>query len=181
MLHQPDFTTALRLSEAIDHVFGKETALPVSAGVIQVAIPKDYQGRVVQYLAAVEGLDVQVDQRALVVVNERTGTVVMGGHVRISTVAVAHGNLTVQVKTKLNVSQPSAPLIGNAAGQTIVTPEVETTVKEDDARLLLLEQSVTLSDVVKALNSVGVTPRDMVAILQALKAAGALQADLEVI
>ena len=105
----------------------------------------------------------------------------MGGHVRISTVAVAHGNLTVQVKTKLNVSQPSAPLIGNAAGQTIVTPEVETTVKEDEARLLLLEQSVTLSDVVKALNSVGVTPRDMVAILQALKAAGALQADLEVI
>jgi flagellar P-ring protein precursor FlgI len=180
-LHQPDFTTALRLSEAIDHVFGKETALPVSAGVIQVAIPKDYQGRVVQYLAAVEGLDVQVDQRAVVVVNERTGTVVMGGHVRISTVAVAHGNLTVQVKTKLNVSQPNAPVIGNAAGQTIVTPEVETTVKEDEARLLLLEESVTLSDVVKALNSVGVTPRDMVAILQALKAAGALQADLEVI
>jgi len=181
VLHQPDFTTALRLSEAIDHVFGRDTALPVSPGVIRVSVPQDYQGRIVQYLAAVEGLDVQVDQRALVIVNERTGTVVMGGHVRISTVAVAHGNLTVQVKTKLNVTQPNAPVIGNAAGQTVVTPDVETTVKEDETRLLLLEESVTLSDVVRALNSVGVTPRDMVAILQALKAAGALQADLEVI
>ena len=181
VLHQPDFTTALRLSEAVDHVFGRDTALPVSPGVIRVSVPQDYQGRIVQYLAAVEGLDVQVDQRALVIVNERTGAVVMGGHVRISTVAVAHGNLTVQVKTKLNVTQPYAPVIGNAAGQTVVTPDVETTVKEDETRLHLLEESVTLSDVVRALNSVGVTPRDMVAILQALKAAGALQADLEVI
>ncbi len=181
VLHQPDFTTALRLSEAVDHVFGKDTALPVSAGVVRVALPKDYQGRIVQYLAAVEGLDIEVDQRARVVVNERTGTVVMGGHVRISTVAVAHGNITIQVKTKLDVSQPAAPLIGNAAGQTVVTPEVETTVKEDPARFMLLEQSVTLSDVVRGLNSVGITPRDIVAILQALKAAGALQADLEVI
>jgi flagellar P-ring protein precursor FlgI len=180
-LNQPDFTTALRLAEAVNQVFGKETALPVSAGVVRVGIPKSYEGRMVQYLAAVEGLDVQVDQRARVVVNERTGTVVMGGQVRISTVAVAHGNLTVQVKTKFNVSQPSAPLIGNAAGQTIVTPEVETTIKEDETRLTVLEQSVTLSDVVRGLNSVGVTPRDMVAILQALKAAGALQAELEVI
>ena len=181
VLHQPDFTTALRLSEAVDHVFGKDTALPVSAGVVRVALPKDYHGKIVQYLAAVEGLDIEVDQRARVIVNERTGTVVMGGHVRISTVAVAHGNITIQVKTKLDVSQPGAPLIGNAAGQTVVTPEVETTVKEDPARFMLLEQSVTLSDVVRGLNSVGITPRDIVAILQALKAAGALQADLEVI
>ncbi len=181
VLHQPDFTTALRLSEAVDHVFGKDTALPVSAGVVRVSLPKDYQGKIVQYLAAVEGLDIEVDQRARVVVNERTGTVVMGGHVRISTVAVAHGNITIQVKTKLDVSQPNAPLVGNAAGQTVVTPEVETTVKEDPARFMLIEQSVTLSDVVRGLNSVGITPRDIVAILQALKAAGALQADLEVI
>jgi flagellar P-ring protein precursor FlgI len=122
-----------------------------------------------------------VDQRARVVVNERTGTVVMGGQVRISMVAVAHGNLTIQVKTKLNVSQPQAPLVGNAAGQTVVTPEVETKVEEEPSRLILLEQSVTLGDVVRGLNSVGVSPRDLVAILQALKAAGALQADLEVI
>ena len=88
---------------------------------------------------------------------------------------------TIQVKTKLNVSQPQAPLLGNAAGQTVVTPEVETEVKEEETRLLLLEQSVTLSDVVRGLNSVGITPRDIVAILQALKSAGALQADLEVI
>jgi flagellar P-ring protein FlgI len=94
---------------------------------------------------------------------------------------VAHGNVTIQVKTKLDVSQPAAPLIGDAAGQTVVTPEVETTVKEDPARFMLLEQSVTLSDVVRGMNSVGITPRDIVAILQALKAAGALQADLEVI
>lgn len=179
-LQYQDFTTALRIAEAVDAVFGAETATPVNAGVVRVTVPTDYQGRLVPFLAAVEGLEVQVDQRARVVVNERTGTVVLGGHVRISTVAVAHGSLTVQIKTKLEVSQPSAPLIGNAAGQTVVTPEVETTVKEEEARLLLLEQSVTLGDVVRGLNSVGVTPRDIVAILQALKAAGALQADLEV-
>lgn len=180
-LAQPDFTTALRISEAVNEVFGRETAMPVNAGVVRVAVPGDYQGRMVEYLAVIEGLDVQVDQRARVVVNERTGTIVMGGHVRISTVAVAHGNLTIQVKTKLNVSQPQAPLLGNAAGQTVVTPDVETEVKEEETRLLLLEQSVTLSDVVRGLNSVGITPRDIVAILQALKSAGALQADLEVI
>jgi flagellar P-ring protein precursor FlgI len=179
-LQYQDFTTALRIAEAVDAVFGAETATPVNAGVVRVTVPTDYQGRMVQFLAAVEGLEVQVDQRARVVVNERTGTVVLGGHVRISTVAVAHGSLTVQIKTKLNVSQPTAPLIGNAAGQTVVTPEVETEVKEEEARLLLLEQSVTLSDVVRGLNSVGVTPRDIVAILQALKAAGALQAELEI-
>jgi flagellar P-ring protein precursor FlgI len=180
-LNQPDFTTALRVAEAVDAVFGTETATPVNAGVVRVAVPGDYQGRLVSYLAAIESLEVQVDQRARVVVNERTGTVVMGGHVRISMVAVAHGNLTIQVKTKLNVSQPQAPLVGNAAGQTVVTPEVETKVEEEPARLSLLEQSVTLGDVVRGLNSVGVSPRDLVAILQALKAAGALQADLEVI
>ena len=179
-LQYQDFTTALRIAEAVDAVFGAETATPVNAGVVRVTVPADYQGRMVQFLAAVEGLEVQVDQRARVVVNERTGTVVLGGHVRISTVAVAHGSLTVQIKTKLNVSQPTAPLVGNAAGQTVVTPEVETEVKEEEARLLLLEQSVTLSDVVRGLNSVGVTPRDIVAILQALKAAGALQAELEI-
>lgn len=180
-LNQPDFTTALRVAEAVDGVFGTETATPVNAGVVRVAVPGDYQGRLVSYLAAIESLEVQVDQRARVVVNERTGTVVMGGQVRISMVAVAHGNLTIQVKTKLNVSQPQAPLVGNAAGQTVVTPEVETKVEEEPSRLILLEQSVTLGDVVRGLNSVGVSPRDLVAILQALKAAGALQADLEVI
>jgi flagellar P-ring protein precursor FlgI len=179
-LQYQDFTTALRVAEAVDAVFGSATAAPINAGLVRVTVPGEYQGRMVHFLAAIEGLEVQVDQRARVVVNERTGTVVLGGHVRISTVAVAHGSLTVQIKTKLNVSQPGAPLIGNAAGQTVVTPEVDTEVKEEEARLLLLEQSVTLGDVVRGLNSVGVTPRDIVAILQALKAAGALQADLEI-
>jgi len=207
-LAAPDFTTALRVAEAVNAVFGKETAIPVNAGVVRVSVPGQYHGRLVAYLSAIESLEVQVDQRARVVVNERTGTIIMGGHVRISTVAVAHGNLTIQVKTKLNVSQPNVPLIGKntgqtvvipeiqsevkdddtrvllgnvAGGQTVVVPEVQTEVKEEEARLILLEQSVTLSDVVRGLNSVGITPRDIVAILQALKAAGALQADLEVI
>ena len=106
----------------------------------------------------------------------------MGEHVRLSSMAISHGNLTIKIKTKFNVSQPQAPgLIGSAAGQTVVTPDVEPTIEEDPGRVVQVDGSVTLGDLVKALNSVGVTPRDLVAVLTAAKAAGALQADLEMI
>jgi flagellar P-ring protein precursor FlgI len=135
----------------------------------------------VEYIAAMEGLDVAVDVPAKVVVNERTGTVVLGEHVRLSTCAISHGNLTISVKNTLNVSQPLAPVIGSSQGQTVITPDVQTDVKEEESRLMVVDQTVTLGDVVRALNAVGVTPRDLVAILSALRAAGALQANLEIV
>ncbi len=181
-MHQADFTTALRVSEVINAHLGDGLASPVSSGQIQVAVPERFQGKIVQMIAAVEGLDVHVDVSAKVVVNERTGTIVMGEHVRLSSMAISHGNLTIKIQTKFNVSQPEAPgLIGSAAGETVVTPDVETEVEEDQKRVVQIDGSVTLGDLVKALNSVGVTPRDLVAVLTAAKAAGALQAELELI
>lgn len=182
MLRQPDFTTAIRTAEAIDGVFGKGSALPVNAGLVKATIPSAFHGRVVEYIASIEGLDVSVDMAAKVVVNERTGTVVLGEHVRISTCAISHGNLTISVKNTLSVSQPNAPLIGSAANQpATVTEDVQTEVKEQESRLIVVDETVTLGEVVRALNAVGVTPRDLVSILSALRAAGALQATLEII
>jgi len=182
LLRQPDFTTALRTTEAIDGVFGKGSATAVNSGLVRASIPASFRGRVVEYIATIEGLDVNVDLPAKVVVNERTGTVVLGEHVRISTCAISHGNLTISVKNTLNVSQPPAPLIGSAGGQpATVTPDVQTEVKEQESRLVVVDETVTLGEVVRALNAVGVTPRDLVAILSALRAAGALQANLDVI
>jgi flagellar P-ring protein FlgI len=181
LLRQPDFTTAIRTTEAIDGVFGKGSATAVNAGLVRASIPATFRGRVVEYIATIEGLDVNVDLPAKVVVNERTGTVVLGEHVRISTCAISHGNLTISVKNTVNVSQPSAPLIGSAAGQTTVTEDVQTEAKEQESRLVVVDETVTLGEVVRALNAVGVTPRDLVAILSALSAAGALQANLDVI
>lgn len=181
LLRQPDFTTAIRTSEAIEGAFGKGSASAINAGYVRATIPQGFQGRVVEYIASIEGLDVAVDAVAKVVVNERTGTVVLGEHVRISTCAISHGNLTISVKNTLNVSQPSAPLIGSAAGQTTVTPDVQTEVKEQESRLIVVDETVTLGEVVRALNAVGVTPRDLVAILSALRASGSLQASLEII
>jgi flagellar P-ring protein precursor FlgI len=182
LLRQPDFTTAIRTAEAIDGVFGKGSAAPVNAGLVKATIPLAFHGRVVEYIASIEGLDVSVDMAAKVVVNERTGTVVLGEHVRISTCAISHGNLTISVKNTLNVSQPNAPLIGAASNQpATVTEDVQTEVKEQESRLIVVDETVTLGEVVRALNAVGVTPRDLVSILSALRSAGALQANLEII
>ncbi len=181
-MHQADFTTALRVSEVINAHLGGGLASAVSSGQVQVAIPTRFKGKIVQMIAAVEGLDVNVDVSAKVVVNERTGTIVMGEHVRLASMAISHGNLTIKIQTRFDVSQPEAPgLVGSAAGETVVTPEVDTEVEEDKKRVIQVDRSVTLGDLVKALNSVGVTPRDLVAVLTAAKAAGALQADLELI
>ncbi|MEW6246969.1 MAG: flagellar basal body P-ring protein FlgI [Nitrospirota bacterium] len=181
LLRQGDFTTAIRTAEAIDNMFGRGTAVPVNATLVKSSIPNSFQGRVAEYIAQIEGLEVAVDAPAKVVVNERTGTVVLGEYVRLSTCAISHGNLTISVKSTLNVSQPPAPVIGSTGGQTVVTPDVQAEVKEQEARLMVVDETVTLGDVVRALNAVGVTPRDLVAILSALRSAGALQANLEII
>lgn len=181
LLRHPDFTTAIRTTEAIDGVFGKGSATAVNSGLVRASIPATFRGRVVEYIATIEGLDINVDMPAKVVVNERTGTVVLGEHVRISTCAISHGNLTISVKNTVNVSQPPAPLLGSSGGQTTVTEDVQTEVKEQESRLVVVDETVTLGEVVRALNAVGVTPRDLVAILSALRAAGALQANLDVV
>ncbi|GJL53206.1 MAG: flagellar P-ring protein [Nitrospirales bacterium] len=181
-IRHADFTTSLRVADAINTHFGSGVALPVSSGQVKVVMPKSFQGKIVQLIAAVEGLNVDVDVQAKVVVNERTGTIVMGEHVRLSSMAISHGSLTIKINTDFDVSQPEAPgLIGDGAGETVVTAESDTTVEEEGGRVIQIEQSVTLGDLVKALNFIGVSPRDLVAVLTAAKAAGALQADMEMI
>ncbi|MDJ0782884.1 MAG: flagellar basal body P-ring protein FlgI [Desulfosarcinaceae bacterium] len=176
-LHQPDFTTVARVTDAINGVFYGNIARAPDAGTVEVQVPEKYINNVVSLVALLEGLSVTPDQMAKVVINERTGTVVMGDQVRISTIAIAHGNLSIVIKEGVDVSQP-APF---SEGETIVAPNTSISVQEDDNRLVVLNEGVSIGEVVKALNALGVTPRDLVAIFQAIKAAGALQAELEVI
>ncbi len=175
-LHQSDFTTASRIASAINGRFQGSASL-TDPGSVQVAIPADYQNRVVEFVADLERLDVNPDVTAKVVMNERTGTIVMGENVRISTVAVSHGNLTVVVKETPKVSQP-APL--SKGGTTVVVPRTDLKVAEEKVNLSLVREGANLGDVVRGLNTLGVTPRDLLGIMQAIKAAGALNAELSV-
>jgi flagellar P-ring protein precursor FlgI len=179
VLRQQDFTTATRMAAVINTRLGAGApAVAADSGSVRMHVPETYRGRIVELVAEIEGLDVEVDLPAKVVVNERTGTIVMGAHVRISDVAVSHGNLTIRVKTELDVSQPS-PF--SERGQTVVTPRRQTDVTEEDAQVIMLPQGTSIGDVVRGLNAIGVSPRDLIAILQAMQAAGALQADLEIL
>ncbi|MBW1992471.1 MAG: flagellar basal body P-ring protein FlgI, partial [Deltaproteobacteria bacterium] len=146
-------------------------------GTITIKLPPAYQDRVVPLLASLENLEVIPDVAAKVVIDERNGTVVMGANVRLSTVAIAHGNLMVRIKERPRISQP----LPFSQGQTTVVPDTSVTVKEGQNRLMVLPEGVSIGQVVQALNAIGVTPRDLIAILQAIKAAGALQAELEII
>jgi flagellar P-ring protein precursor FlgI len=178
-LAQGDFTTARRVVEAIDAKFSAGTATATDAATIVVKIPESYKNRVVQLLSDIGNLSVEPDTAAKIVINERTGTVVLGSHVRIAPVAVAHGNLSVEVKTGLEVSQP--PPLAPRGAETVVVPQTQLKVKEPSARLIELGGGATIADLVKGLNALGVTPRDLIAILQAIKNAGALQASLEIL
>jgi len=177
-LHEPDFTTAARVAQAINRAFYSQLARTENAGSILVSVPENYLGDTVQFVTMIESLGVTPDTISKVVVNERTGTVIMGENVRISTIAIAHGNLSIQIDESQKVSQP---LPFSPRGQTVVTPESEIVVQEGKNPLFLVESGVSIGEVVKALNALGVTPRDLIAIFQALKAAGALQAELEII
>lgn len=177
-LHHPDFTTATRMSHAINRLFYDPVAKAIDAGTVQLKVPPDYLGNIVGLVAMIEKLDVRPDIMARVVINERTGTVVMGENVRISTIAIAHGNLSVVIKESTNVSQP---LPFSEGGQTVVTPDTDISVDEEAKQLVILPEGVSIGEVVKAMNALGVSPRDLIAIFQAIKAAGALQAELEVI
>jgi flagellar P-ring protein FlgI len=175
-LATPDFTTASRITNAINTRFG-DVAGAKDPGTITVGIPGYYMGNVVGFVAALEDILVTPDTVAKVVVNERTGTIVMGSDVSISEVAVAHGNLQIRIKKSVDVSQPP-PLSG---GSTVVTPATDIQVEEKDVSMMVLPASANVGDVVNALNAVGATSRDIIAILQAMKAAGALHAELEII
>jgi len=175
-LSQPDFTTANRITEAIAGRFG-DIAIANDPGTVTVYVPSYYRRDIVGFIAAIEELPVIPDAIAKVVINERTGTVVMGTNVTISEVAVAHGGLTVKIESTTEVSQPP-PF---SRGSTVVTEQRTVTVEETEGNIVALPGSASVGDVVNALNAVGATPRDIIAILQAIKAAGALNAELQII
>jgi flagellar P-ring protein FlgI len=177
-IRDPDFTTAMRMTDAINALFYDHIAEATDAGTVQIKVPMAYLGNIVGLVAMIEKLDVKPDMDAKVVINERTGTVVMGENVRISTVAIAHGNLSIVIKESPQVSQP---LPFSQGGQTVVTPNTDVSVKEETKKLVVMKSGASIGDVVGALNALGVSPRDLIAIFQAIKAAGALQAQLEVI
>jgi flagellar P-ring protein FlgI len=176
-LYEPDFASASRVAAAINMELGADAAHAADAGSVKVQVPAAYKSSLAELVARLEPLTINIDAVARVVINERTGTVVMGGDVRIGAAAVAHGNLSVKISTRLDVSQP-APF-GN--GDTTVVPQTRLDVDEGDNKLIALDAGTTLTDVVRALNGLGATPRDIIAIMQALKAAGALRAELVIL
>lgn len=177
VLTQPDFTTAARIAQAINDMFLPDTALALDRSLVEVRVPDLFLANPVEFLAVVEELTVTPDQVARVIINERTGTIVIGHNVRIATVAVAHGNLSVRIESEPVVSQPPA----FSEGTTEVVTETRLTVEEGEGQLMVLPSGVTVQELVDALNAIGAGPRDIISILQAIKAAGSLYAELEVL
>lgn len=176
-LRNPDFTTAKRIAAAINDYIGVPTAEPLDPSTIGITVPQQYRGNVVSLLTEVEQLQVEPDIAAKIVIDERSGIIVMGNDVRVSTVAVAQGNLTVTITETPQVSQPTPFSRG---GTTTVVPRTRIGVQEDGKKLALVRNGVSLQQLVDGLNALGIGPRDLIAILQAIKAAGAIQADIEV-
>ncbi len=176
VLLQPDFSTATRVAEAVNRALGGSPATAVDASRVDVAVPPDYPGGLAAFVARLESVSVRPDAPARVVVNERTGTVVIGGAVRLLPVVIAHGNLRIEVRAEPQVSQPP-PF---SPGQTQVVPRTQVTVTPEPGALVPLPGTNSVQDLARALNALGVTPRDLIAILQALRAAGALQGELVV-
>ena len=176
-LRHADYTTASRIVGVVNKQFGTSTARAQSAGVVLVAIPPAFKATPIEFIAQLEGLRLIADRLGRVVVNERTGTIVVGKDVTISPTAVMHGSLTIEVETSFDVSQP-APM---SDGKTVTTPRVGVSVKEEKARNIMLKEGASVEELVRALMAIGSTPRDVIAILQAMRTAGALEAEIEVI
>ncbi len=179
-LRQADFTTASRIVAVINKKFGSaETAVAYAenSALVTVSTPALYHAKTVEFVAEVEALMVDADRPTRIIINERTGTIVMGKEVKIAPVAVLHGALTVEIQTTFTASQPG-PL---SQGQTTVVPNTSVTAKEEKARNVILKNGATVEELVRALMSIGSTPRDVIAILQSLRAAGALDGEIEVI
>lgn len=177
-LKKTDFTTAGRIADAINEKLESNSASIMDGRTIKVTVPKKYRESTSVFVSRIEGLEVEPDSVARVILDERTGTVVMGESVQVSAVAVAHGGLFIQIREEPEVSQP-APL--SRKGETVIVPRTRILVEEGEDKLLIVPKSVSLGEVVNGLNAIGVTPRDLISILQAMKAAGALHAELEII
>ncbi len=175
-LRNADFSTSQNISERVNNAMGGAFAKAIDASTVQVKIPAKYQGNLVPLMASIENIEVSPDGPAKVVVDEKTGTVVLGRNVRVSQTAVAHGNLQITVQEAEQVSQPG-PF---SQGQTVVSPETALDVREENRRLMMVE-GATLQELVDGLNAIGATPRDLISILRTLQVSGALHATLEVI
>lgn len=174
-LRDADFTTLSRMVDTVNRAFGDGVARAVDSATMAVRLPEDFRNNPVRFLSGLENLQVNPDSRARIVVNERTGTIVMGSSVRLSTVAVAHGNIRLTVKESALVSQPH-PF--SELGETVVIPDTEIEFEEEDASFVVMEEGVSVGDVAAALNAIGVSPRDVITIFEAIKAAGAMRAEL---
>jgi flagellar P-ring protein precursor FlgI len=174
VLRSPDFTTVTRVVAGINHMLGRPLAGALDAASVEVPLVGDLERDPIGLVARLEMVEIEQDMGARVVVNERTGTIIMGESVSISRVALAHGNLNISIRSETQVSQPNAL----AEGQTQTVTNTDVNVAEEDRRLGIIGGSVTLGEVVSALNALGATPRDLISIFQALKRAGALQAEL---
>lgn len=178
-LRNPDLTTARRIAEAINTFAGETAARSLDPTTVQISVPARYDGNVVALMTDIEQLRVRADQPARVVIDEASGIIVMGENVRISTVAIAQGNLTIRITETPQVSQPNA---FSTTGNTVVVPRTDIQVDEDgDKRLAVVPAGISLQELVNGLNALGIGPRDLISILQAIKAAGALQAEIEVL
>ena len=175
-LRNADFTTAKRIAAAVNDFLGAKTAEPIDPSTVQLSIPAEFKGNVVAFLTEIEQLQVEPDLAAKIVIDERSGIIVMGRDVRVATVAVAQGNLTVTISESPQVSQPNP----QSRGRTVVTPRTSVGVSEDGKKFALVKDGVSLQQLVDGLNGLGIGPRDLIGILQAIKAAGAIQADIEV-
>ena len=175
-LRNADFTTAKRIAAAVNDFLGTKSAEPIDPSTVQLSIPPEFKGNVVAFLTEIEQLQVEPDIAAKIIIDERSGIIVMGRDVRVATVAVAQGNLTVTISESPQVSQPN-PL---SRGRTVVTPRTSVGVTEDGKKFAVVKDGVSLQQLVDGLNGLGIGPRDLIGILQAIKAAGAIEADIEV-
>ena len=174
-LRSPDFSTATRMAKRVNESLGSALATAVDAGTVRLAVPPGHQGNLTQLVASIENIQVTPDSRARVVVDEKTGTVVLGQNVQISPVAVTQGNLQIQIQESADVSQP----MPFSQGKTVATPQTNIGVNEENRKLKMIE-GATLQELVEGLNALGATPRDLISILRTLQSSGALAADLEV-
>jgi flagellar P-ring protein precursor FlgI len=177
LLRDPDFLTATEAAGAIEHEIGKGSARAIDSRRIEIQVPSQGPGAVSGLLARVENLTVPVHRQAKVVVNERTGTIVMGQDVSLGACSILHGNLSVVISTEFKVSQP----LPNSQGQTQVVPQTSVKATESPARRIELREGASVDDLINGLQAIGASPRDIVAIMEAIRAAGALQAELEIL